>query len=207
MAETITNGYTDLSTYKLRFYGGDTGDKQDDEVLKKIITAISRLIDRTCHRRFYAVTETRYYTTDDTTRAEIDDLLSVDTLKTDEDGDRVYEITWATTDYDLMPYNAALDDAPYEFIEISPDSDYSFPGTRKGVELKGSFGYSATTPPDIEEACLLVAHRYMKRTSTPLGTSSTTSQGQMQVTIKSLIADPDIMALLDYYKRLAQWQI
>lgn len=202
MATSITNGYTDLSTYKLRFFDGDTDDHKDDDNLNKVITATSRAIDNICHRRFYAATETRYYTTDDTTRVDVDDLLSVTTLKTDEDGDRTYEITWTTADYDLMPYNAALNDEPYVWIEYTPDGSYSFPGTRKGVEVKGSFGYSSTTPAAIEEACLLVAHRYMKRASTPLGVSASPALGQMQVIVKSLVSDPDIMTLLEYYMRL-----
>jgi hypothetical protein len=85
MATSITNGYTDLPTYKLRFFDGDTDDHQDDDNLNLVITTASRAIDNICHRRFYAATETRYYTTDDTFRVDIDDLLSVTTLKTDED--------------------------------------------------------------------------------------------------------------------------
>ena len=57
----------------------------------------------------------------------MDDLLSVTTLKTDEDGDRTYEITWATTDYDLMPYNATLESQaqPYSHLQTTPDGDYT----------------------------------------------------------------------------------
>ena len=59
MATSITNGYTDLSTYKLRFFDGETDDHKDDDNLNLVITATSRAIDNICHRRFYAVTETR----------------------------------------------------------------------------------------------------------------------------------------------------
>jgi len=201
----ITNGYTDLEEYKRRFYNvEDQDDTQSDEALESIITAISRAIDFITHRRYYAATETRYYTPDHPDYLEVFDLLSISAngLKTDEDGDRTYEVTWATADYDLMPFNASLDGEPYTWLEITPDGDYSFPdGVSKSVELAGSYGYSATTPPGIEEACLLTCHRLMKRADTPLGVSGSTNLGQVNIIIKTMTADPDIMELLAPFMR------
>ena len=203
----ITNGYTDLETYKQRFYDADhQQDTEDDAAIESAITAVSRAIEDITWRRFYATTETRYYTAQHSDYLKVDDLLDISgvtgTLKTDHDGDRTYEYTWATTDYDLMPYNASLDGTPYTWIETTPDGDYWFPvRARKGVEIKGSFGYSSTTPPAIQEACLLATHRLMKRADTPLGVSANTNLGQVNVIIKSLSADPDIMNLLDPYIR------
>ena len=196
---TITNGYIDLPIYKLRFFDGDTTDHEDDPSLERVIEATSRAIDNITGRRFYAADETRYYTATDTTEIQVDDLLSVTTLKTDENGDRTYEYTWATTDYDLMPYNAALKGWPYQWIEISVFPDYYFPLTRKGVEIAGSWGFSSATPADIVEACLLGSHRYMKRTSTPLGVSASAALGEMRLVVSQLRGDPDIMGLLSPY--------
>lgn len=194
---TITNGYTTLVAYKLRFMDGDTTDHEDDPVLEKVIEAASRAIDNICSRRFYPTTETRYFTAEEDTLIKLHtDLISVTTLKTDTDGDRTYENTWDTGDYDLVPYNAALDGWPYNAIEITPYSNYYFPYVRKGVEVAGSFGFCSTTPPVIEEACLLAAHRLMKRTSTPLGVSAAAAVGQMSLVIKELKGDPDVMGLL-----------
>lgn len=198
----ITNGYTDLATYKQRFYDADhQGDTVDDAAIESAITAISRAIDDITARRFYAATETRYFTADHRDYLRVFDILSVtaDKLKTDDDGDRTYENVWATTDFDLMPFNAALDGEPYTWIETTPEGNYSFPLTQRGVEINGSFGFSATTPPAIEEACLLSAHRLMKRADTPLGVSANTNLGQVNVIIKTMAADPDIMGLLNPY--------
>lgn len=193
----ITNGYTDLKTYKQRFYDDDhQGDEIDDPGIESVITAMSRVIDDICGRRFYAATETRYFTAKHRDYLDVYDLLSVTTLKTDDDGDRTYENTWTTSDYDLMPFNALLDSECYTYLEITPDGDYRFPRTSKGVEIAGSFGYSSTTPPEIGEACLLSAHRMMKRKDTPLGVSANTNLGQVNVIIKTLSADPEIMGLL-----------
>ncbi len=198
---SITNGYTALTSYKLRFFDGDVDDHKDDPILEKEIEVASRVIDNICMRRFYAATETRYYTAECSTELDVDDLLSVTTLKTDENGDRTYEYTWATTDYDLMPYNAALKGWPYIGIEISVFPDYYFPLTRKGVQIVGSFGFASTTPSDIEEACLLIAHRYMKRTSTPLGVSASPALGEQRVIASQVRGDAEIMGILVTYKK------
>ena len=193
---TITNGYVTLNDFKERI---DLDDHLDDDKLDTIITAASRLVDDVCGRRFYAATETRYYTPDNGVYLRVDDLLTVTTLKTDEDGDRTYEVTWATTDYDLMPLNATLDGWPFMSIEITPDGDNSFPTVAKGVEIAGSFGFASTTPPAIQEACVLAAHRLLKRADTPLGVSAAAALGQMQVMIRELGSDPDFMLLVSSY--------
>jgi len=192
----ITNGYTTLTDFKKRI---EIDDSLDDGKLETVITAASRFIDNLASRRFYAATDTRYYTAELADFLQIDDLLSVTTLKTDNDGDRTYENTWATTDYDLRPFNATLDGWPYRWIETTPNGDYRFPTIAKGVELKGSFGFASTTPAPIEEACILVANRIIKRADTPLGVSAEFALGQQAVIVKELRADPDIMALIMPY--------
>lgn len=204
---TITNGYGDLTGYKLRFFDGDTDDHKDDEILEEIIEAVSRQIDKITGRQFYASTQTRYYTPDDPHLLFVDDLLSVTTLKTDQDGDRTYEITWDTGDYDLYPENASTDAHPYTWIETAVLGTYSFPMVRRSVELAGSFGYCASTDlstnaPEIREACYLGAHRVMKRLQTPLGVSASASLGQLQVRVTDLRSDPDFMMLVDPYRRI-----
>ena len=197
----ITNGYTSLAVYKQRFYDEGQGDTKDDAAIEAVIEAVSRSIDNICWRRFYAATETRYYTAEQRDTLIVDDLLSVSTdgFTTDEDGDRVYEITWATTDYDLMPFNAVLDGVPYRSLVLTPEGDYWIPTISKGVKLTGSFGYSATTPPAIEDACLLASHRLMARRNTPLGVSGAAAVGNLTVTVTKMKADPEIMEMLTPY--------
>jgi len=203
---TITNGYGDLRGYKLRYYDGDTDDDQDDLIIESAIEAVSRLIDDLTNRRFYAATETRYFTAERADYLSIPDLISLTTLKTDEDGDRTYETTWDTGDYDLMPFNAQADTAnvrPYTWLEITPLGDEAFPVVRRGVEVAGSWGYAATPPKRIQEACYLGAHRIMKRHNTPLGVSATAALGQLQVAVRDLEADPDFLALIAPFRRVA----
>ena len=197
----ITNGYATLAGYKQRH---DIDDTQDDSAIENYITAVSRVIDGIRGERFYTTTsdETRYFT------AKHRDFLhpgvrivSITTLKTDHDGDRTYEYTWATTDYDLLPFNATLDGEPYSYIGITPNGDYSFPLLQKGVEIAGKFGWSSA-PAYISEACYLGTARLMQRQDTPLGVSAAAALGQLQVVASQLKADPDFMQLLMTNRRL-----
>jgi hypothetical protein len=61
----ITNGYVTLPELKARLYSANPNMQQDpldDAGLERVIEAVSRWIDADRGRRFYAATETRYYT-------------------------------------------------------------------------------------------------------------------------------------------------
>ncbi len=177
-----------------------SNDEEDDSILENAVEAASRWIDHWTGRRFYAASETRYYTAEYADTLFVDDLLSVTTLKTDDDGDRTYENTWATADYDLMPFNATLESQPEPFtwLEITPEGDFSFATIAKGVEIVGSFGYASTTPPAIVKACLLYAARLVKRKDVLFGVLGPASLGQIRLDIKP---DKDVVALLRTYLR------
>lgn len=114
-----------------------SSDVADNTRLLEVLEEASRYIDEHCHRHFYVISETRYFTARDEDELIVDDLLSVTSLKTDDDGDRTYENTWAATDYDLEPYNKW----PKWLLRVTPDGDYSFSTERKGVEVAGLWGY------------------------------------------------------------------
>lgn len=116
----------------------------NDAIYRAVLEAVSESIDREpdIQRTFRIYQATRYLTAVRTDKLLLDaDLLSVTSLKTDEDGDRTYENTWETTDYDLMPFNAIADRSPYWRIAITPDGDYSFPIIQKGIEIVGKWGW------------------------------------------------------------------
>lgn len=157
----LTNCYATLAEFKARFIPTGLTDTTDDAVIVAVIEAVSRKIEQWeyCNRWFYPRTATRYYTAEDADLLRVDDLLSVTTLKTDDDGDRTYETVWTTTDYDLEPFNALNESPPqpYTKISLAPNGNYSFPSTRRGVELVGKFGYyeqrktsSATLAEDLD---------------------------------------------------------
>ncbi len=117
----------------------------DDTVMRKMLEAASRSIDRYTNRFFHTQTGTKIF--DGALTLWVPDLLSISAsgLKTDEDGDYDYDNTYATTDYIL--YGVGLEDTlntfPNNRIEIDPNGDYSSfaSGIRKGVQIAGIWGY------------------------------------------------------------------
>jgi hypothetical protein len=200
---TITNGYTSLNVYKQRFYDEGMGDTKDDKAIESVIEAVSRSIDSICSQRFWTTGsfENRYYTAEFPDYIRLHDrIISTGmTLKTDNDNDRVYETTWESTDYDLLPFNATLDGEPFRWIETAPNGNYRFPvGVAKGVFIAGKFGWP-TVPKPVTEACLLMAHRLMTRRNSPYGVSGAAALGNLTLTIERMRADPDVMDLLTTY--------
>ena len=184
----------------------DVTDVVNDTTLEAIITAVSRAIDGYCMRRFYrnATDETRYYTAEypDYLFVE-DDIGSITTLATDDDGDRTYEDTWATTDYDLLPFNAALDGEPYTWIQVAPDGDYMFPArVQKGVQLVGKFGYSATTPDQIAEAAAILSMRVFKKKDALFGTLGAGTVGVVRVIQMMIQDDLELALMLEPFRRI-----
>ena len=172
-----------------------------DARIESVIEAVSRLIDGYCRRRFYAVSEARYYTADDSYEIYIDDLLSVTELATDEDGDRTYETVWDATDFDLLPFNATLDSWPFSSIAITSEGDHAFPRVRKGVRVTGSFGFCtiSSVPKPVKEAAVLQTVRLYRRKDAPFGVMGSADMGQIVVVPK---LDPDLALLLAPYVRM-----
>ncbi len=112
-----------------------TSQTKYDDALLRTARAISRAIDDHTRKRFYPITEARYFTAIRGDELWIDDLVSVITVKTDEDADRVYETTWAATDYDLRPFNAV---GSHNRLTITPNGNNAFPErVARGIEIDG----------------------------------------------------------------------
>ena len=141
---------------------------------------------------------TRYFTPDTMLRCFVDDLSAVTTLKTDEDGDLTYETTWATTDYDLLPANAAGRGEPYQWVDVALNGRYGFPTHVNAVQIVGNFGYPSVPAP-VTEACLILAQRIYKRKDAPFGIAGSTAFGDLQVLVKR---DPDAYVLLEPYMKV-----
>lgn len=206
---SITNGYATLAGLRARLGITGVSDTADDAVLEAVIESVSRAIDDYTGRRFYAATQTRYFTPESGRRLMVDDLLSVTTLKTDDDADGTYETTWAATDYALAPYNAQLESVPQPYwrIEVTPYGVYWFPaGVQRGVQIVGSWGFSATTPDVIEQACLFQAAHEFRSQQMPLGVSGT---GSLRVSdefandVRLTGLHPVTRRLLETYRRIS----
>jgi len=156
-----------------------------DDLLSDLIQAATGDIDGYCHRSFALTSATKYYD-GCKDRLIVDDLVSVTTLKLDEDGDGTYEETLATTDYLLCPYN----ETPYWMILLSEQSDYaSFAeGVLKGVEIIGTWGY-ASVPEPVRQAAVIQTCRIYRLSQAGFGTEVGTPEIGTSTVYQGLSSD------------------
>ncbi len=123
----------------------------DDTRIRRLIEDVSRIVDRYCNRHFYALAVTRKFDGDGGLTLLIPDLISVDSsgLKTDDDKDRTFETTWATTDYLLLPSNADPttrenpESRPYwkVWVDVDAGNEDVWTVGVQTVEIAGQWGY------------------------------------------------------------------
>lgn len=110
---------------------------EDAECVRALAEASRQMQTATGGRQFHSTVETRYFTPDRTSSLYVGDLLSVTTLKFDEDQDGTYEVTLATTDYWLWPDNPQSGFG-YRRIDLNPNGDYpAFTLQRRSVQIVG----------------------------------------------------------------------
>ena len=183
-------------------------DETYDTVLGGMITAASRLIDKEVGgwpNYFYPTTDTatRYFDGNGETDLYIDPVTTLTSVSVSEGGGRVatdYTAWVEDTDFYVWPYNYAVIGQPIQKLIV--DNDAGNKGgwyrTRKGVKITGVFGYSASPPDDIEQACKIQATRWFMRAKQGYqDAGASASIGQM-VYVKEL--DPDVKTLLQPYK-------
>lgn len=159
----------------------------DDTSLRSACQGATRLIDRHCGRRFQPQTATRYATARDASWLSVEDLLTVTSLKTlttNSNGTRTYGDTWATTDYDLLPFDAPDDEEPYFLIRTNPAGLFSFPTEARGVEVVGVWGYWLDTT---------VATTLGAAITTTTATTFTATSGAALEALQTILVDSEQM--------------
>lgn len=217
----VTDSYATLAQYKAEFKKTDTA---DDTPVTDTLAAVSRLLDRKLGRFFtqesaatrlympsasgiptrpnWAESENPYKYGGLTRLLYIDDLVSVTTIKIDEDRDGVFtdETALATTDYELLPRNAALgsEPVPYNSIELTEwGTKFAWP-TGCRVQIVGTFGWPAV-PKAIQVATIHLAG--IVRLSSPRA-SRRIPEGLDQFVETSRQAQDIICDLERHYKRV-----
>lgn len=198
---TISHGYATLD--EVRAYNR-AGDVADDAELELMIEAASRLIDRHCHRQFYADTTAtaRVYRACHPDLVEVDDISTTTGLivATDEDANGSYEITWATTDYQLEPLNGLARSRAVWRIRRKTCGNYWFPLSGDPlVQVTAKWGWPAV-PPEVKQACIIQASKLSAGRNAPFGIVTVPG---FDVTDRMTTAlHPDATVLLRSYIRL-----
>ncbi len=183
-----------------------------DLFVQQAVTAASRSIDHYCQRTFWqagtvSVPVARRFPSpcDNQTLllGDFNDLVEIVTLKTDEDGDGVFETTWLASEYELLPINPTAAPAPKPYTQVrATGTTRYFPastgvGRLERIEISGVWGWPAV-PSDVAQACLIQAGRLCKRKESPEGVTGFGSEfGPIRLSTRK---DPDVTDLLDPYR-------
>jgi len=198
----IVNGYCSLADVKAALR---ITDDLDDSLLELSIESASRDIDGACERVFYQdVYAVRTYVPRDSFLVEIDDLVSLTTLKTSSGGVN-FDITWESGDYQLEPLNSFNSGIAYPANRIRAIGSYLFPvwepsnvnAQEATVQVTGTFGWSAV-PTAIRQATILLAMRHYKRYDSPLGIAGFSDVGAVRVSR----VDPDVQNLISPFRKV-----
>jgi hypothetical protein len=142
-----------------------------DDSLTQLIGAASRLIDGEVGRWdnfFYPSTadETRYYDGVPGAELPIDEFVSITSVAVSQGGSVTSSdyTALAAGDYYAMPYNHTANGKPInklvmDYINGSGQGWYAF---RKGVQVVGIPGYSATPPAKVTQACIIQVVQWLQ---------------------------------------------
>jgi len=190
-----------------------SGETFADADIDAAISGASRAIDNYCDRRFYPdadAAQVRYYSppgrlgyiswSQSAQVIDIDDLITLTSLKTDSTGAGTFPETWTlNSDFMLEPLNAAADGNPYTMIRNAPTSARYFPPLPRSIQVTGKFGW-AVAPPEVIEATTLWANRLLRRArEAPFG--AVVAGLDVGAISRITPIDPDVTSLLSQYVR------
>lgn len=177
--------------------GYEPANVDDDALLTALLERAQAMIEQRTGRRFEAVTETRLY---DPTRDCTGQTLRLDadllepTLVRNGDG-----ATISAGQYVLRPSNGP----PYRQIVLKASSGLIWTyvdDPEDAISITGSWGYSASAPPDIVQATLrLAAYMYRQKDAQVYDVSAEPSAGV--ITVPQGIPR-DVRLTLDSYREL-----
>lgn len=206
---TIVHGYATLAEAKTWVGINDT---LDDGLLEQCVSVVSRWIDGYCRRHFWQTASTaRQYDSCGGAQLDVDDLVSVSSLATDDDYSGTFETAWSAADYQLAPTaNAGTGEArPYSCIRAVGARSFPQPygyagpyttsGSRLGlVQVTGVWGWPAVPDP-VRQACQMQSSRMLQRRKSPEGVAGWGEFGPLRISGR---LDPDVAALLAPYRKL-----
>ena len=196
----LINAYCTLSDLKTSL-GID--DIQDDTSLEAAIMAASRMVDDYTGRFFYkdgttGAPVTRYYTAQDWWTTNVDDIIYISEIATDDNFDQLYTTVWASDDYMVEPVNNPRRGWPW--TRLLAIGSYIFPyNLPQSVRVKGVWGWSAV-PHEVAMATKLQAARLFIRRQSPFGIAGSPDIGTVRLGSR---LDPDVEVLLRPFRKVS----
>lgn len=175
-----------------------TGFSGADADLTQQLATASRAVDKICGRRFYLLDQsndqTRYYTPLRPVTLEIDDLVSLTSMASDQDGDGIFETTWTLhSDFELGPDNSDLDLEPWQWVKLKQRSETLLPvGVPRSVQVVGRFGWASVPDGVISLTSILAARLVQRVRSAPFGVISIGVESATRIAKE----DPDMLNLV-----------
>lgn len=195
----ITNGYCTLAELKDSL---QIEDSTDNASLEAAIMSASRMVDNYTQRFFYkdgtvASPVTRYYTPEDTIDLNIDDIVSITSVATDNDLLFTYTTVWSTSDFVVEPINNPRKGWPYN--RLIAVGAYVWPfNIPQSVKITGAWGWSAV-PQEVQLATKIQASRLFIRRQSPFGIAGTPELGTVRLSSR---LDPDVETLLRPFRKV-----
>lgn len=185
-------------------------DAVDDNRLTLAADAATQIVQAYCDRHFVQqeTATARVFTALDPWMLEVDDISTTSGLviKTDEDGDGVFETTWATSDYQLEPLNGKQigQNWPYTRIRAIDAREWPLEYGQAVVQVTARWGWANPDdeadylPHPVEQAAQIQAISIFKSVDAPLGIAGFGDIGIMR--LRQAI-HPVAAALLAPYRR------
>lgn len=185
-------------------------DTVDDNRLTLAADAATQIVQTYCDRHFVQqeTASARVFTALSPWLLEVDDISTTTDLviKTDEDGDGVFETTWAASDYQLEPLNGKLggQNWPYTRIRAIGAREFPLEYGQAVVQITARWGWANPDdaaeylPHPVEQAAQIQAVSIFKSVDAPLGIAGFGDIGIMR--LRQAI-HPVAAALLAPYRR------
>jgi len=176
-------------------------DSLDDLQILGACMASTEGINLHCDRVFTRTAGTRIFEARCGNLLDRVDIVSITTLKTDEDGDGVFETTWSVSDYELKPVDALWKPGgPWPYEQVSAIAGRRFPialgyGRSARVQIEGVFEFPRI-PSSVKMSAAIVANDLLK-----LGGMSFGVQGYGEYGLVRARQNPITAAMLQPYVR------
>lgn len=141
----MSNSYANLDTLKSSGMLNISSTAFDGRLLA-LLEHVSRWFDDYCNRHFFVLNSVRRFDGTGGVELPVPDLISITALKTDQDQDRAFEVSWGAGDYLLYPLNAEPQQPwgrPHTrvLVDTEAGSRTEFPSGKSTVEIDGKWGF------------------------------------------------------------------